>query len=58
MGNFIEMSEFVHCRKCWEQFGKCIKLGVHVNSTNRTKIAELLRLHSSKSGEVQISVKE
>ena len=44
--------------KFWEQFGKCIKIGVHENSTNRTKIAELLRLHSSKSGEVQISVKE
>merc|ERR1712161_126819 len=45
-------------KKFYEQFGKCIKLGVHEDSTNRTKVAELLRFHTSKSGEEQISMKE
>merc|ERR1711870_201902 len=39
-------------------FGKCLKLGVHEDSTNRTKVAELMRYHSSKSGDEQISFKE
>ena len=30
-------------KKFYEQFGKCSKLGIHEDSTNRTKIAELLR---------------
>merc|ERR1712137_604724 len=34
------------------------KLGVHEDSTNRTKIAELMRFHTSKSGDEQISLKE
>ena len=42
----------------YEAFGKCLKLGVHEDSTNRTKIAELLRFHTSKSGDEQISLKE
>merc|ERR1739840_93336 len=41
-----------------EQFGKCLKLGVHEDSTNRTKVAELMRYHTSKSGDEQISLKE
>merc|ERR1711950_68776 len=41
-----------------EQFGKCLKLGVHEDSTNRTKVAELMRYHTSKSGDEQISFKE
>ena len=44
--------------KFWELYGKCIKPGVHENSTNRTQIAELLRLGSTKSEKQQISVKE
>ena len=31
---------------------------MHEDSTNRTKIAELLRFHTSKSGDEQISLKE
>ena len=45
-------------KKFYEAFGKCLKLGVHEDSTNRTKIAELLRFHTSKSGDEQISLKE
>merc|ERR1712174_53887 len=45
-------------KKFYEQFGKCMKLGVHEDSTNRTKVAELLRYHTSKSGDEQISFKE
>merc|ERR1711899_638731 len=45
-------------KKFYEQFGKCLKLGVHEDSTNRTKVAELLRFHTSKSGDEQISLKE
>merc|ERR1711953_416029 len=45
-------------KKFYEQFSKCLKLGIHEDSTNRTKVAELLRFHSSKSGDEQISLKE
>merc|ERR1712200_117609 len=44
--------------KFYEQFGKCLKLGVHEDSTNRTKVAELLRSHTSKSGDELIGLKE
>jgi len=40
-------------KKFYEQFGKCLKLGVHEDSTNRTKVAELMRYHTSKSEELK-----
>merc|ERR1712113_1292770 len=45
-------------KKFYEQFGKCLKLGVHDDSTDQTIIAELMRYHSSKSGDELISLKE
>jgi len=35
-----------------------LELGVHGDSTNRTKVAEMMRHHSPKSGDEQISFKE
>ena len=45
-------------KKFYEQFSKNLKLGIHEDTANRTKIADLLRFSTTKSGEDQISLKE
>jgi len=42
-------------KKFYEQFGKNIKLGIHEDSTNRRKLAGMLRYHTSASGDEQCS---
>ena len=45
-------------KKFYEQFSKNLKLGIHEDTTNRTKIAELLRFFTTKTGEDLISLKD
>ena len=56
---FAEIAENAEdYKKFYEQFSKNLKLGIHEDTANRTKIADLLRFNTSKSGDDQISLKE
>merc|ERR1719208_131961 len=45
-------------KKFYEQFGKNLKLGIHEDSTNRKKLADLLLYYSSHSGDEMTSFKD
>merc|ERR1719399_2568647 len=45
-------------KKFYEQFSKNLKLGIHEDSVNRNKLADLLRFSTSQSGEDQSSLKD
>merc|ERR1712153_267546 len=45
-------------KKFYEQYSKNMKLGIHEDTTNRKKLADLLRFYTSKSGEDLISFKD
>merc|ERR1712146_248096 len=56
---FAELAENQEDYKTfYEQYSKNLKLGIHEDTTNRKKLADLLRFHTSKSGEDLISLKD
>ncbi|XP_068209914.1 heat shock protein 83-like [Palaemon carinicauda] len=45
-------------KKFYESFSKNLKLGIHEDSTNRKKLADFLRYHTSSSGDEMCSLKD
>ncbi|TMS12029.1 Heat shock protein HSP 90-alpha 1 [Larimichthys crocea] len=56
---FTELAEDKdNYKKCYEQFSKNVKLGIHEDSQNRKKLSELLRYYTSASGDEMVSLKD
>nr|ACQ90226.1 heat shock protein 90-2 [Portunus trituberculatus] len=55
-GELVEDKESF--KKFYDNFSKNIKLGIHEDSTNRKKLAELLRFYTSASGDEMSSLKD
>ncbi|KAG8937274.1 heat shock protein 90 [Tulasnella sp. 419] len=59
MDLFTEIAEDKdNFQKFYEAFGKNLKLGIHEDAQNRSKLAEFLRFHSTKALEEQTSLKD
>ncbi|KIM89970.1 hypothetical protein PILCRDRAFT_812762 [Piloderma croceum F 1598] len=57
MDLFTEIAEDKdNFKKFYEAFGKNLKLGIHEDAQNRSKLAEFLRFFSTKSTEEQVSL--
>ncbi|XP_054049842.1 heat shock protein HSP 90-beta isoform X3 [Rissa tridactyla] len=56
---FAELAEDKdNYKKFYEAFSKNLKLGIHEDSTNRKRLSELLRYHTSQSGDEVTSLSE
>ncbi|KAM6965595.1 heat shock protein 90, alpha (cytosolic), class A member 1, tandem duplicate 2 [Aplochiton taeniatus] len=56
---FTELSEDgENYKKYYEQFSKNIKLGIHEDSQNRKRLADMLRYYTSASGDEVVSLKD
>ncbi|CAL8312915.1 unnamed protein product [Lota lota] len=56
---FTELAEDKeNYKKCYEQFSKNIKLGIHEDAQNRKKLSELLRYYTSNTGDEMVSLKD